>query len=236
MMKLRCALTMIALVSLSACGQDDTSDKNNSQSVECSDGERYSPVKGQCEPIPSADMAADLAASDMSTQDMSVEQDLGPTPDMTATPDMTPDMPVEQDMAPDMVAATDATLTGKITRSTAPKAGGKGGLYVAIFERNPITNQNDPGLVARTLIPDADMTAAGASYTYTLGPIPTRAEAYYITAFLDDNNTVNMNDPSKAGPDKGDLVSLDGFNFPTVTVSQPGEETLDIVLNIAMPF
>ena len=45
-----------------------------------------------------------------------------------------------------------------------------------------------------------------------------------------------MNDPSKAGPDKGDLVSLDGFNFPTVTVSQPGEKTLDIVLNIAMPF
>lgn len=215
------------------CGQDETNNKNNNgQTVQCSDNERYSPITGQCEPITSG--------QDMSTQpDMTTQPDM--MADMATQPDMEIDMTVTPDMAPDMMTQPDmdaqrGSLTGRITRSTEPKSGGKGGLFVAVFERNPITNRDNPGLVARTLIPDADMSAANASYTYTITDIPPRAEPYYITAFLDDNNTVNMNDPTKAGPDRGDLVSLDGLNFPTVTVSQPGQQTFDIVLNIALPF
>lgn len=235
MMKTRQALPLILTLCLTACGQEAQTDKNNAAPIECSDGERYNEIKGACEPFGNPnDMAqvVDMPTTPDMTPDMTTQPDMPPAPDMTMAPDMAPDMMV----MPDMEQPAGGTLVGKITRSTEPKSGGKGGLYVAIFERNPITDMNNPGLVARTFIPNADMSAAGASYDYTLGPIPPRAEAYYITAFLDDNNTVDMNDPSNAGPDRGDLVSLNGFSFPTVMVTQPSQQTLNLVLNTALPF
>lgn len=257
MRRIFCLLSVLSLPLLVSCGEPASEEPTpNNSGVSCSDGERFNPIQDRCEPIPVADMGAgpdqsvppdDMdAVRDMVTQpDQDEEPDAGP--DMTVEPDMTaaPDMAVELDMVvePDMSMpvdmggnATTATLRGTVTRSTQPQNGGVGGLYVAIFERNPLTDMANPGLVGRTLIENADMSAPGASYTYEIPNIPPRAGAYYITAFLDDNNTVDVNNPDTAGPDRGDLVSLNGFSFPTVTVSEPGEKTFDIDLNLAMPF
>ena len=55
-------------------------------------------------------------------------------------------------------------------------------------------------------------------------------------AFLDDNGTVDPSDESSQGPDKGDLVSMEGFGTPKVTIDQAGEVMVTVDLNVQMPF
>ena len=64
--------------------------------------------------------------------------------------------------------------------------------------------------------------------------IPARSAPYYVVAFLDDNATVT--DPTMAAPDRGDLVSLEGFSAPQVTVATDARVTLDLDLNQNLPF
>ena len=116
---------------------------------------------------------------------------------------------------------------------TKPQNGGKGIVYVALFDRDPVTDRTNAKVVGRVIVPDVDMTADTASVAYSIGGIPPRAEPYFVIAFLDDNHNAVTTNP---GPDKGDLVSLDGIAAPKVTVAKPGKTTLDIPLNAAMPF
>jgi len=127
-------------------------------------------------------------------------------------------------------------ITGTITRSAEPAAGGVGHLYVAVFTSDPVTDRAGAMNVANARIEDVDMSGSGASVPYTVDGIPPRSEPYYVTAFLDDNGTVSATDPSSAGPDRGDLVALDGFSSPQVTVSTQSAVTLDLDLNFNLPF
>jgi hypothetical protein len=132
---------------------------------------------------------------------------------------------------------TTASLMGEVTRSIEPVHGGIGTLYLAVFELDPVENM-DAGLMplAQATVAEVDLHAEGSSVTYEITDIAPRAEPYFVTAFLDDNGTVNVADPETSGPDMGDLVSLDGFASPAVVLDKAGTLAFDIDLNFAMPF
>lgn len=134
------------------------------------------------------------------------------------------------------VALGGATLTGTITRSAQPAAGGIGNLYIAVFTLDPVSNADTTVNVANARIENADMSADDAMVTYTMLGVPPRAEPYYVTAFLDDNGTVDTTDPANAGPDRGDLVAIDGFASPQVSITSETTVTLDLDLNFNLPF
>lgn len=159
----------------------------------------------------------------------SVENDAGAPP-----PAADAGAPPSVDAGP--APAGGGALTGHVTRTAEPAAGGRGHLYIAVFTSDPVTDRAGAMNVAQLRVEDVDMTGADASVPYTLAGIPPRAEPYYVTAFLDDNGTVDATDPSRAGPDRGDLVALDGFASPSVTVSSEATVTLDLVLSFNLPF
>jgi hypothetical protein len=127
-------------------------------------------------------------------------------------------------------------LHGSITRSVEPQAGGVGHIYLAVFDKDPVIEAANVQLIALAVVEDADLSQRGAAAVYEIASIPPRADAYFVTAFLDDNNSVDASSAEAAGPDKGDLVSLIGFASPSVVVSTPGERKFDIDLNTPMPF
>lgn len=129
-----------------------------------------------------------------------------------------------------------AKVAGTITRSAAPMGDAVGDVYVALFDRDPVTQMSQAQLVARARIAGANLAAANATVPYELPDIPPRAETYYLVAFLDDNGNVDMAHPEKAGPDKGDLVSLDGLAAPKLAVTAPGTQAHNITLNSVLPF
>ncbi|MBX3274212.1 MAG: hypothetical protein KF729_28355 [Sandaracinaceae bacterium] len=128
------------------------------------------------------------------------------------------------------------TVMGNVTRTAMPAAGGRGHLYIAVFTSDPVTDRMGAMQVANVRVEDVDMSGAGASIPYVLRGVPPRAEPYFVTAFLDDNGNVDISDPSRAGPDRGDLVALEGFASPRVTVPNETPVTLDLVLNFNLPF
>ena len=132
--------------------------------------------------------------------------------------------------------STEATLAGWITRSAAPRAGGRGSVYVALFDRDPVLMRDSAMRVAETVIDDADFSSNSARYEYQVSGIPPRPEPYFIIAFLDDNGTVDPSTPSLAGPDRGDLVSLEGLSSPQVTIATPDRMSMDLDLNFSLPF
>ena len=234
-------LTALALAALPACGGGD---EEPAATTRCGAQERYNPVSGMCDKAPQADMSQ--PAPDMNQPAPDMNQ---PTPDMNQpTPDMNQPAPDMNQPAPDMSQPQEgATLVGRITRSAAPDAaaGGdaKGTIYVGVFTESPVTgfgmaNPNAMA-VAREILPNADLSAQGASLPYRVTGIPPRQEPYYIVAFLDDNASVNANDPTTAAPDRGDLVSLKMLlppTFPTVELKTPTEVSADIDLSAALPF
>lgn len=162
-------------------------------------------------------------------------------PDATAAPPVvdageTDSGRVDSGRGSDRDAAAPAgggSLVGSIRRTAEPRAGGVGHVYVAVFDRDPVLNRDDAVLVGRALVEDADLRAPDATVSYRVNEVPPRAEPYFVTAFLDDNGTVDAANP---GPDRGDLVSLDGLASPSVTVDRAGDVPFDIVLNANLPF
>jgi len=128
-----------------------------------------------------------------------------------------------------------ATLTGLVKRvaTTQPNAGGKGNVYVAVFDSDPVVNRQNARSVGNALVADADMSSATASVRYTITNLPPRSQHYFVIAFLDDNKNAPAGAPA---PDRGDLVSMDGFSAPKVTLSSSTSVTLDLNLTMAMPF
>ncbi len=129
-----------------------------------------------------------------------------------------------------------AKVSGTIKRSAAPMGDAVGDVYVALFDRDPVTQMMQAQLVARARIVGANLAAATATVPYELVDVPPRAETYYLVAFLDDNANVDMAHPEKAGPDRGDLVSLDGLAAPKLGVTTAGTQSHDITLNSVLPF
>ena len=160
--------------------------------------------------------------------------DGGPVAMDGGPPAMTDGGPVATDGGP--VGSTGA-IAGNVSRSASavPEADGVGPLYVAVFDQDPVTNRATATVVARVLVEGADLSSATATIPYAVEGIPPRAEAYYVTAFFDDDMNAGS-DPATAGPDRGDLVSLMGLGSPRVTVSGATTVDFDIVLNTALLF
>ncbi len=227
-----------------ACGGDNNSTETQTT---CPEGQQENPFTGVCVPPNSGtqDMENMGDPDDMGTAeetdqdgDTSDPPDMNDAMDMPAQEDMADMSPAEEmgtdpDMDPDM--GPTGTLSGSVTRSTEPSNGGVGGVYVAVFARNPVTNQDDPGTVAFQRIPDVDFNPPSTSVQYMMTGIPPRPEPYYVVAFLDDNMTVDPANPDTAFPDEGDLLTLENFAAPQVTIDSASDFTLDLDLNIAVP-
>ncbi len=125
---------------------------------------------------------------------------------------------------------------GTIARSAMPDGDATGNVFVALFDRDPVSNMSTAQVVGQVMIENANLAAAGATVAYVLDDVPMRPEEYFMIAFLDDNGNVDLSNPDGAGPDRGDLVSLNGVSAPRVTVATPGDHTHDIDLNLVMPF
>lgn len=143
---------------------------------------------------------------------------------------------------PDAVVATDsgsvasvAKLVGKVSRTAAakPQHGGKGNVYLAVFDHDPVGDRTNAKVVGQAILPSVDFTADTASVAYEVDGLPPRSAAYYVIAFLDDDGNASSTGPS---PSKGDLVSLDGISAPKVVLASAKSVTLDLPLTTAMPF
>lgn len=223
------ALTSALCMFAAACGGDE----NNANNATPED-------MSQAKVDMSQERDQGKMTEDMAKQpDMKVVVDMGPERDMAPVQDMAPD----EDMAP----LGGATLKGVISRSAPPDTatGGdaKGNIYIGLFDQSPIMGFGMPNpnamVVARVIVPNADLSAQGATINYTLEGVPPRNEPYYIVAFLDDNNSVNAADPSTAAPDKGDLVALKSLlppSFDTVELKTATEHTMNVDLSAALPF
>ncbi len=255
------------LVCVWACGPSEPTEDEQDSGITCPSGQSVSPITGMCMPATAMDMgssapedmgtnpARDMATPvvDMGTnppQDMGCADGLVYNPiigqcvtasdDMDIQDDMSADMDVVEDMAVVVdMAPTGGVLVGNVGRSAEPRNGGVGPLFIALFEKNPITASTtgqDPVLVAFQRIENVDFTSSNTMIPYRLEGIPPRAEPYFITAFLDDNMTADTSSPESAGPDRNDLISLDGVGPVTVTIDQADEFMLDLDLNFHMLF
>lgn len=135
--------------------------------------------------------------------------------------------------AADQATAPSRTaLSGKLTRTARPKNGGKGDLYVAVFEGNPVVEMKSARLLGRQLIPAVDFSDDKTVVMYRVeGILPAQRETQ-VLAFLDDNHTV---DQKNLGPDAGDPVTLDGIGGIKVTLKPDAENVADLVLNALIP-
>ena len=158
--------------------------------------------------------------------------------DAAASPtvDAAPGSPDAAPGSPDAGSASTARLTGSITRSAAPTGDAVGNVYVALFDQDPIAHKDTAQVVGNALLMNVNLAAAGAKIDYAVENVAPRAETYYLIAFLDDNANVDPTMPAAAGPDKGDLVSLQGVSAPKVMLTTAGAHTQDIDLNLVMPF
>ncbi len=127
------------------------------------------------------------------------------------------------------------TLEGTVARTAQPMGDARGHVYVALFDKDPVINMASAQVIARVRLADADLASLGATVAYSLTNIPPRTADYFLLAFLDDNANVDPMSAS-AGPDRGDLVSLDGLAAPRVKVNGGGTQTENITLNSVLPF
>ena len=133
-------------------------------------------------------------------------------------------------------APSGAGVAGVVRRSAQPSGDAKGSVYIALFDQDPVAHKDTAKAVGNALVANADLSASGATVPYAIANVPPRADDYYVIAFLDDNGNVDPTNPGAAGPDKGDLVSLQGVSAQKVKIADAGPHTLDLDLNLVMPF
>lgn len=133
------------------------------------------------------------------------------------------------------IGASTAKLVGKVSRtaSAKPQHGGKGKVYLAVFDHDPVGDRANAKVVGQAILPSVDFNPDTASIPYEVNDLPPRSAAYYVIAFLDDDANASATGPS---PSKGDLVSLDGISAPKVVLASAKSVTLDLPLTTAMPF
>ena len=113
------------------------------------------------------------------------------------------------------------TIQGTVTRTVAPVSDDApaGTLYISLFETDPIqARSTDNPPVANLVLTDVELSGTGSQLSFELPNIPTRAEAYVMTAVFDTNQNLEEMDPP--GPDNGDLVALEGIKSPQIVVNQ----------------
>jgi hypothetical protein len=208
--------------------------------------------------------AGDVSDDDTATEDTIEPTDNGVTPDTTmpdvamedttVVPDvMEPTDIMVEDTATDTagpdtvetdtVAPTGAVLTGVVSRSGDPASDGDGigDLYIAVLDGNPLAGFGGggatPNAVGVQLIENADLSLTSTQIEYRIEGIPPRAEAYFISAFLDDDD--NAEPGAGAQPDRGDLLNLESLlppAIPSLVMDSATEFLYDIDLNQTRPF
>lgn len=184
-----------------------------------------------CLLLSSAPESPDELGADRGTTDTGVDVSVD-RGDQATPPDMPPDTPVDegQDVEPQL-----ASLTGNVSRSAEPQNGGVGPVYVAVLDGNPIVDMS-ASIVAFDVIASADLSDSDASVSYSVEDIPVSDEAYFIFAFLDDDNNASPVYPNPRDPDLVAIEMGGGVTLPTIELSEATEYELDIVLNMIFPF
>jgi hypothetical protein len=172
--------------------------------------------------------------------DTAVETDTAVQEDVVAPEDTS----VSEDTTPDVAPPTGAVLTGVVSRSGDPARDGDGigNLYIAVLDSNPLAGFGGgggpaPNAVGVQLIENADLSSTSTRLAYRIEGIPPRAEAYYISAFLDDDG--NAEPGAGAEPDRGDLLNLESLlppALPTLVMDAASGYEYDIDLNQTRPF
>jgi hypothetical protein len=187
----------------------------------------------------------DAAMPDVAMEDTTVVPDVVEPTD-TVVEDTATDTAVETDttVVPDVVTPEGAVLTGVVSRSGAPARDGDGigDLYIAVLDGNPLAGFGGgggpaPNAVGVQLIENADLSSTSTQIEYRIEGIPPRAEAYYISAFLDDDG--NAEPGAGAEPDRGDLLNLESLlppALPTLVMDAASAYEYDIDLNQTRPF
>ncbi len=145
----------------------------------------------------------------------------------------TPEPPSEPAFVPG-----EATLVVHVRRDATDLLGlggdGKGPLFVAVFAENRAQHP-DAERVASEAVPDADLTD-GRVVDVTIEHVPTRAEPYHVSAFLDDDANADHAHPA---PGVGDTLGMDDLaerTVPRVAVTHPGRVEMDVELGFILPF
>jgi hypothetical protein len=109
--------------------------------------------------------------------------------------------------------ATTGTIKGVIKAAQADKAKASGNLYIAVIKASdfdPTTACSKGGTptsaVANQVIRCIDL--GQQDFAYTIEGVPPSDEDYLVLPFLDVNKNVDANDPSTAGPDACDMISV----------------------------
>lgn len=123
-------------------------------------------------------------------------------------------------------------LFGQITRTARPKNGGKGDLFVAVFEGNPVIDAKNARLLGQQLIPSVDFTDDKTTIPYRIEAIQRAQREVQVLAFLDDNHTTTAMNPA---PDAGDPVTLDGLGGIKIQLTVDADNHRDLVLNAIIP-
>ena len=132
----------------------------------------------------------------------------------------------------DSAEASGVMLSGEVTRTAELEHDGFGDLFIAVFDGNPILES--PNALGFQLIPDLDLTDPEAVVLYEIASLePGEADPFHVIAFFDDNDNATPPEPE---PDRTDLVSMIGLAAPTVSIPSDDGATLDLVLNLGMPF
>lgn len=131
-------------------------------------------------------------------------------------------------------SAATGTIKGVIKAADADKAKAKGDLYLAVIKASdfdPTTACSKDGAptsaVANQLIRCVDLGAQ--DFAYTIEGVPPSEDEYLVLPFLDVNKNVDANDPSTAGPDACDMISIG----TRVKVSEAGANTDAALVEIA---
>lgn len=239
-------LTVVLAVALAAaCGGESEGDGGGD---DCAVGEVYNAISGTCEVSVGDAGSGDVVAEDAMSSDVE-ETDAGEVDagagDAAGGEDVQQQDVQQEDVQQEDVGDEDVSqpsagvLVGVVKRqaSASPEEDGVGNLYIAMFDKDPISNRESAQLVGFQLIEDADLADASNEVAYRIEGITPRADEYYVTAFLDDDGTADTSNPEQAGPDGGDLVAVDSFfppSSPKVTVDAATEVSFDVVLNFNM--
>ena len=122
----------------------------------------------------------------------------------------------------DDAPAGSVTVSGDVALGTKPGAGQDldGDLFIVVLEAHPSTPTASPP-IAVTMLLGADFTDPATRVAFELTGIPTRTEPYYLTGFLDADQS-----GSEAGPTPGDILA----SPVEFTADTPGSLVIDLAL------
>ena len=126
-------------------------------------------------------------------------------------------------------SAEGAVLSWTITRSATLVGDGIGPLTVAVLPNNPGGGSLDQPLGTFSL-ESADFSQSTSTVSFIIYGIPPRADPYFVTAFLDDDES-----GTESPPTNGDLFASGASKTgPTVVMDSLDTFTLDLDLDIAI--